>query len=119
MANQKVAGVTIVKVNGISIRSKTGSQLSIGGVERTGEYADGILIGSSAQPVGSDLTATLANVAGLDLEALNSLEDDTVLFEQDNGSIWVINGAFTASPPQITGGEVSVHFMGQPAVRTQ
>lgn len=119
MASEKVTGITIIKINGVSQRSKTGAKLSLGGVKREPVYADGTLIGFTEEPVGSDLTATLAWTAQADPDAINNLIDDTVLFISDAGPIYVINGAASVEPPDITGGEISIHLMGQPAVRTQ
>lgn len=120
MSNQRVTGVAIIKANGVSMRSKGGAKLGLGGLERTAEYADGQLIGSSAKPIAADLTATLTHTNQSDLDALNLIEDDTITFETDSGVTYIINGAFIVSPPELSdeAGGVSVHFMGQPAVRS-
>lgn len=119
MANERVTGVAIIKVDGVSVRTKNGAKLSLGGVRREAVYADGRLIGFSEEPVASDLTATLAHTALSDPDALNALSDSTILFETDSGVIYAINGAASVEPPDLTAGEINVHFMGQPAKRTQ
>lgn len=118
MANASVTGTVIVRVDGSSIRSKTGAKLEMGGAERIAVYADGELMGFASKPVGSKVTCTLAHTANLSLSDLRDITDSSMTFECDTGVKFSLRGMFMTKPPELTGGEgdVAVEFMGQPAV---
>jgi hypothetical protein len=117
---EQVTGTVVVRLDNKSIRSKSGAKLSLGGLERSPEYADGVLIGYSARPIAATVTCTLVLTTTSDLDAINRSANSTILFECDNGITYMIANAFSVKPPEITGGngEVSVEFSGQPSVRT-
>ena len=120
MSNELVTGTVVIRIDGRSIRSKAGAKLNLGGFERNPQYADGQLIGFSKKPVSSSCTCTLVHTATSDVEALNNIEDNTLVFECDSGAVYTARGVFLTKPPEISDGdgEVSVEFMGQPAIQT-
>ena len=112
-----VTGVCILRMDGLSLRSKEGAKLSYGGKERTPQYADGVLVGPSAKPVAATVTASLVHCSDSDLQAIADAENVTILFETDTGKKYTVRAAFSTKPPELTGGEgeVAVEFAGQPA----
>ena len=120
MANAVVTGTVIVRYNNLSISSKPGAKLDLGGYTRTPVFADGVLIGSSSKPEASKVSCTLAHTSSSDLDTLNNAFDGTLLFETDSGVTFTIRNAFLVKPPELTGdgGDVAVEFAGQPAVKT-
>ncbi len=117
MAAEQVSGSVIIRVNGQSIRSKDGAKLTLGGKERTPQYADGQLIGYSEKPIAAMVTATLAHTSATDLIAIRDMVDVSGIFETDTGVRYSIRGMFCTKPPELTGGEgdVAVEFAGSPA----
>lgn len=121
MANEYVTGVVVLKINGRSIRSQDGASLKLGGKTRTARMADGQIVGFSAMPVPSEVTAELLHTSIADVDAINALEDGTLSFECDSGPVYTVSNAFCTTPPEIKGGEnssVSVSFQGQAAIRS-
>lgn len=121
MSNELVTGTVVLRIDGVSIRSKQGAKLMLGGFNRKAQYADGALIGYSQEPIASEITATLAHTNASNLDALNNVTDSTILFDCDSGVQYQVNGAFSTKPPEVTGGDgdVAVTYMGQPAVQTK
>jgi hypothetical protein len=113
----QVTGTCIIQQDGMSLRSKDGAKLAMGGKERTAVYADGLLLGPSEKPIASTVTATLAHTADSDLISINDAKNVTLTFLCDTGKRYVVRGAFCTKPCELTGGEgeVEVEFMGQPA----
>lgn len=121
MANELVTGVVVLKINGRSIRSQDGATLKLGGLNRTARMADGQIVGFSAMPVPSEITAELLHTSVSDLEAINNLADGTLTYETDSGVVYTISNAFCTTPPEVKGGEsssVSVTFQGKAALKS-
>lgn len=114
----QVTGTVVVRLNGASIRSESGAQLSMGGFERAPRFADHGLLGFSKKPVESTITCTLAHTAQTDLQAINETENATLIFETDTGVTYTVRNAWCSKPPELTGGEgqVAVEFKGSPAI---
>lgn len=117
MANEKVTGTVIVRVDGKSIKSKEGASIELGGFERTPVFADGILIGYSEKPTACIIVATLAHTSSSDLIGIREMVDVSGVFETDSGTRYSVRGMFNTKPPKLTGGEgdVAVEFAGSPA----
>ena len=112
----QVTGIVFVKVNGSLQRSKEGAKLMLGGKERT-EQTGHSVYGYSEKVVPAEVEFTLAHTSDDDLIALRDITDGTINFETDSGQVFVVGGAFLASPPELTGGEgdVALTFKGNPA----
>lgn len=95
-----------------------GASLKMGGFQRTPAYADGKMIGFTKKITHAEITATLVHTNTTDLDRLNSIEDNTIIFECDSGPVYSIGGAFSMEPPELTadGAGVKVSYAGQPAV---
>lgn len=115
----QVTGVVFVFINGEIQRSKEGSKLNTGGWERTAHMTGPIFHGHSKKPVPATIEYTGSHMADTDLEALNNLEDATVRFETDTGTVYIVTKAATTKPTELTGGEgeFSVEISGAPAVK--
>jgi hypothetical protein len=122
MSNELVTGVCILRLNGKSIRSMEGASLDMGGFERKARQADGITIGFSRKPVESMVKAELVHTSLTDLDAINDLNDGTLVFECDSGVVFTLANVFSVKPPSLKGGDssaVSVEFASpSKAVRT-
>lgn len=107
-------------MNGLSLRSDAKATLNFGGKERKDRYADYGLIGYSETPKGAEIKANLVHTVQSDLQSINDATDVTLIFETDTGKRYTIRNAFSATPPELSGdgGEISVHFIGQPAIES-
>lgn len=115
----KVTGICIIRMNGKSLRSKEKATLSIGGVERTAQYADNGFAGFSTKPVCAKVTATLIHDASTNLQEIHDAENVSIEFASDTGISYMVPNAFSVKPPELTGGDgdVAVEFEGSPAVQ--
>ena len=115
----QVTGTVIVRMDGLSLRSKDKAKLELGGFERMPVFADNELIGFSKKPVEAKVSATLAHVADSDVAAINNAESVSILFVCDNGVAFLVANAFCTKPPTLTGGEgdLEVEFAGKAAVQ--
>jgi hypothetical protein len=107
MANELVTGVVILRLNGKSIRSQEGATLEMGGYERKPRQADGITIGFSRKPVEATVKADLVHTSISDLDAINNLDDGTLVFECDSGVVFTLANVFCMKPPSLKGGDSS------------
>lgn len=119
MANKKLTGTAILRLDGVSIRSKAGAKLMLGGFERTPQYADGVMVGYTEKPVHSQVDCTVMHDSQTDLDALSNVTSGTIRFECDSGPVYVISSVFSLKPAELTAGDgdVSVSYAGQPAVQ--
>lgn len=115
----QVTGVVIVRMDGLSLRSKEKAKLDFGGFERTDQYADNELIGYSQKPIAATVSATLAHTADSDVDALRNATNVSIEFACDTGISYLIANAFLAKPPTLTGGDgdLEVEFKGRAAVQ--
>jgi hypothetical protein len=116
----RVTGTVLIRMNGRSLRSKPGATLSMGGFERTDQYADHELLGYSQKPIASSITATLAHTIQTDLQAIMDAVSVTLVFETDTGKKYTIRNAFCTKPPELSGDEggVAIEFKGPPAIES-
>jgi hypothetical protein len=113
----QVTGIVRVKINGTLHRTKTGEVLNFGGRTRTAQMGHS-LYGFSEEFTPSVITVTIAHTADLDVSELRDLVDGVVQYETDTGITFQVDGAFTSTPPELTGGEgdLTVEITGNPAV---
>lgn len=118
MANQKVTGTIIIRVDGRSIRTKPGSaKMMMGGKEREPQMADDEIVGYSEKVVPATVSATLVHTSISNLTAIRDATDVTILFEADSGLSYTLNNMFCTKPPELAdgGAGADVEFAGQPA----
>jgi hypothetical protein len=115
MAQQ--TGRITIKVDGDSLQSKEGASLQVGGIQREPVMSDqgGIFHKEKFEP--SMIQATLIHTTQTDLDTLRALTSATINFEGDDGVVYVVRGAFFTSAGELSNGEISVSFAGQPAER--
>jgi hypothetical protein len=111
----KATGRVSVKVNGVTLRSKEGASITIGGVTREPIPNDQGTVDYREETQPAEVTATLVHTAQTDLPALRNFTDGTVNFETDTKVVYVVSDAFTAEVGELSGGEVQVTFGGNPA----
>lgn len=109
----QVTGRVYVSMNGMRIRSKEGATLDTGGPRREAAMSDAGVDGytESTQPPSVD--CTINHTADTSLTDLHSFKDGTLTFETDTGRIFTLIGAWSAEPPKLTKGEVTLKFQAQ------
>ncbi len=114
----QATGTVMIKVNNKLLRSKKGAKLNFGGVNRTSHYAGGSWH-YSEEPVPAKIEATLSHTADTDVGEVNGFVNATAIFESDVGVAYLIKGAQTSEPCELTGGEGDLSFKmeGEPAVK--
>jgi hypothetical protein len=112
----QITGIVRVKINGTLLRTKQGAVLNFGGRGRTVQKGHSVY-GFSEEVMESVVTITIAHAADTDIQELADLVDAVVLFETDTGQTFQVSGAFTSTPPELTGGEgdLTVEITGNPA----
>lgn len=112
-----IQGRAVIKKGGVTLRTKPGATLMLGGTPRawvaddqgSGDYQQG-----EAMPGGVTCTVMVdENFRAADLDGTN-LEID---FEADSGQVWRITKAFLTDPSSISNGECEVTYQGQPAIQ--
>lgn len=115
----QVTGIVVIRMDGLSLRSKEKAKLDLGGKERTAVFADNELIGYAEKPVAAKVTATLAHTAETDLIAIRDATNVSLEFATDTGVSYLVANAFCVKPPVLTGGDgdVEIEFEGRAAVQ--
>lgn len=107
-------------MDGLSLKSKEGAEIDIGGMNREAAIADGIVADFTEEPVPAQLTATLLHGAQSDLIKIRDATNVTIVFSSDTGVKYVMRGAWCSKPPKLKGGkgECDVEFQGPPAIQS-
>jgi hypothetical protein len=114
----KVLGRAFIKMDGQSIETEGGAQLTLGGVMRTTRKSSGRVVGFSEEPQESRLECSVLLTAGVSLETFRQATAVTLSFEADTGQVWSVRNAHLTEPPQVTDGassSVRLIFEGPPA----
>lgn len=111
----QISGTCVVRKDGRTILSSSAT-MTLGGFERTDEYADHGLIGYSQKPISGKITATVKHHAGYSLQDLMDTTNSTISFESDTGARFTMAQAFATAPPELASGngEVQIEFKGKP-----
>lgn len=112
----KSIGVVKIKIDGELLNSKPGAKLDPGGPVRTAVEANEPGYFSTAKQ-GSRIEADIIVNKDFSVDKLRNAEDITATFEADTGQAWVINHAYVANPPEITGGSGSAIVIEGPAAQ--
>ncbi|MBA3027440.1 MAG: hypothetical protein FP814_09805 [Desulfobacterium sp.] len=99
----KSIGVVKIKMDGVLMRSKPGASLDPGGPVRTPVDCDQPGFYSETNK-NSHIDCDMVVDANFSADALRRADDFTATFESDTGQMWVVNHAWVAEPPVITGG---------------
>ena len=105
----QVTGRVFISLGGQRIRSKEGASLETGGVEREAVMSDAGVDGHTEKSVPPKLECKISHTANTKLADLHAYKG-TIVFETDTGRIFTLNDAWSAKPPKLEKGEVSLEF---------
>lgn len=116
----QVTGTIVIRKNGRSLLAKSDATMSLGGKERTDQYADHGLVGYAEKPIAASISGKGVHHAGVSLQDIMDTVDATMSFETDTGVTYTIRNAFATKPPELTGGEgeFTFEFKGHAAVQS-
>lgn len=107
----QLTGRVYIALNGQRVRSLPGAKLDMGGVKRDPAMSDAGVDGWKEEPVPPRVDFKLNHAAGISLQQLHATTG-TLVFETDTGQTFTLSNAWSAEPPQMEKGEVSLVFMG-------
>lgn len=108
----KKTGRVTVKLDNVTLRSKPGASMDMGGVKREYGVTDQGVTYFSEEYVNSMIECTLVHMADTDLIALRDTTDATITFECDTGPVYTMPGGGLVEPPKLQNGECPVKFVG-------
>lgn len=108
----QITGRVYISLNGNRIRSKEGASLDIGGVKRDPQISDAGVDGFSESVTAPTVDCRINHTADISLVDLHAFRDGNLTFETDTGRAFTISNAWSASPPKLDKGEVSLQFQG-------
>lgn len=106
----QVTGRVFIALNGKRIRSKEGASLDTGGVKRDAAISDAGVDGYSEAVTAPEVDCKINHTDATSLTELHAFKDGTLTFETDTGKIYTLSGAWSATPPKLEKGEVSLKF---------
>lgn len=106
----QITGRAFVSLNGQRIRSKEGATLNTGGVRREPAVSDAGVDGYSEGIAVPGVQCKINHTAQTDLKAIQDFRDGTLIFETDTGKVFTLKGAWCASPPTLSKGDVDLSF---------
>lgn len=107
----QLTGRVFIALNGQRQRSLPGAKLEIGGVKRDAAVSDAGVDGYKEEPVTPRVDFKLNHAAGISLQQLHATKG-TLIFETDTGQTYTLINAWSAEPPSMEKGEISLVFMG-------
>lgn len=118
MASEKLTGILIFQMDGVSMRSKDKGSIEMGGYERKPQYADGKLIGYTETPIAAKVECTSVHGSKTNVDKLHNAVSVSITCVTDTGKKYLVANAFSTRPGKLTGGEgdLSLEFVGDPAV---
>ena len=117
MANNRIAGVAYVFVDGRQYPLRGNLTISIDTVERTGVAGMDGVHGYTEQARVPYIEGDFSDIGQLSLITLQNMIDVTVTAELANGKIYVLRNAWTATAREFKGaeGQATVKFEGMAA----
>lgn len=94
------------------VNSLAGATFNPGGQKRDAIMADTGVAGYTEEPVAASCEFKIVNTTDINQDLLRNLVDVNVTVQDDNGKVWVINGAWMTEPPALSGGEYSCKMQG-------
>jgi hypothetical protein len=101
MSNAQFTGVATIRKDGVSMRSKEGATLEMGGFERSPVFGDGVFLGYRQKPKEARLKATFQHLNLTDVDDINDTVDSTMRFECDSGVTYIMRNAVSGMPPTL------------------
>jgi hypothetical protein len=105
----KVTGRVFISLGGQRIRSKEGASLETGGEEREAAMSDAGVDGPTSKVVAPKVECKINHTSSTKLSALHAFTG-TMTFETDSGRVYTLIDAWSAKPPKLEKGEVSLEF---------
>jgi len=114
MANRRVGGILLLKIDGELFQAKGEFTYNINPNKRESVVGQDGVHGFSETPKMLFIEATITDNDELDLEQLLAIRDATVTIELANGKVIVLREAFYAADGDVTSseGEIQVRFEG-------
>lgn len=105
----QIAGKVFISLNGQRLRSKEGSSLETGGVEREAVVSDSGVDGFIEKIVAPKVDCKISLTSDIKLKDLQAFTG-TLVFETDTGRVFTLTDAWNAKPPKLEKGEVTLEF---------
>jgi hypothetical protein len=116
MADKKFTGTAYISLDGRRMGTVPGSgKLSPGGVVRTPMAIDGGVTGYTEKAQHAEVECEIAMSADVDIIALNSATNLTIMFEADSGQAYVVRGAAVMEPIKHEAEKTAARFFGNKA----
>ncbi len=111
----QVSGRATIKLDSDSLRTKPGSTLQIGGITREFDTTDQLQAYFRERGSVAVIKGTIIHASDTELVALRDWKNGTATFETDTGRVYTVANAAVANVGELSGGEVEVTIMGDPA----
>ncbi|MDO8776610.1 MAG: phage tail tube protein [Burkholderiaceae bacterium] len=105
----QVSGRVFISLGGQRIRSKEGASLETGGVKRTASKSDAGVDGFTEEVVEPKVECKINHTAKTKLADLHAFKG-TMTFETDTGRVFTLIDSWSANPPKLEKGEVSLEY---------
>lgn len=108
----QLTGRITITVKGQKLRSKEGSTLKYGDVEREGVAADTGVAGYTEKTSIPEVECVIAHAADISLKELQAITAAEVQFITDTGKSFILADAWCAGALELSKGEVKLKFQG-------
>ena len=105
----QVTGRAFISLGGNRLRSKEGSELDTGGLEREAVTSDAGVDGHTEKTVAPSVSFKLSHTTATKLSEIHAYKG-TLTFETDTGVVYTLTDSFSKKPPKLVKGEVSCEF---------
>lgn len=106
----QLTGRVFINVKGKRLRSKEGSTLKFGGVEREGVTADTGVAGYMEKTSIPEVECTIAHGADTSLAEFQAVTAEEVQFVTDTGKSFILRDAWCGGALELSKGEVKLKF---------
>ncbi|MBI1408120.1 MAG: hypothetical protein GC145_18565 [Caulobacter sp.] len=112
----KLFGRATIRANGQVYKTSGGSTLELGGVTRTPRPGDHNADGFTEEDTPAKVEFGVQMREEVSLAEIHAIVDGTITFECDTGQTYLVNHAYSATPPMLGGdGVAKCVFQGPPA----
>jgi hypothetical protein len=109
----QITGRITIVVRGVRLSSKEGATLTFADIGRKGVAGDTGVLGYSESTQIPQIEATIAHDARTRLEDYKAMVDETISFDADTGTSYVLRNAWCDPESLVlSGGEVKITFQG-------
>lgn len=108
----QLTGRVYVVINGQRLRSKEGATLDIGGVTREEGISDSGVDGFTEKSSVPVIDCEINHSAAISLEQIHAFKNGVAIFRTDSGVQFTLRDAWSAVPPKLSKGGVTLQFKG-------